>query len=394
MSNKKKEESSGKNVTICLNMIVRNEEVIIERCLNSVLGFVDYICICDTGSTDQTVKIIKDWIDKNKIPGEVNTAQWKNFSYNRTLSLNMAKSCFPEATYYLQLDADMKLVVSDNFNKNSLNAHAYMLYQKSPGSEYANYRLLNSKIDWTCKMRTHEYWCEPVEYRNKLTVKTITDPYIYDLGDGGFKSDKFTRDVKLCLEGLEEENLSEEDRLRYCYYLGVSYEGLEDYENSIIYYAKAKDSWPEQAFYARYRIGYCYEFIAWKEIGKDNVIKPEDKIKYFARAIGYYLNAWNFRPNRAETIYRITRIYRICEAYYLAFLFAKIGKDIEFPKQDTLFIESSVYNYLFDYELGIICDYIKEKREFGKIACKNVLRKKDVPEHHRKETEHNLKCYT
>jgi glycosyltransferase involved in cell wall biosynthesis len=44
---------------IILCMIVKNESKIIERIIKSVLQIVDEISICDTGSTDNTVEIIK-----------------------------------------------------------------------------------------------------------------------------------------------------------------------------------------------------------------------------------------------------------------------------------------------------------------------------------------------
>ena len=39
-------------IKICLTMIVKDEAKIIERCLSSVLDYIDYWIICDTGSTD------------------------------------------------------------------------------------------------------------------------------------------------------------------------------------------------------------------------------------------------------------------------------------------------------------------------------------------------------
>ena len=43
--------------TLCLNMIVKNESRIIHRLLNSVKDIIDCFCICDTGSTDNTVAV-------------------------------------------------------------------------------------------------------------------------------------------------------------------------------------------------------------------------------------------------------------------------------------------------------------------------------------------------
>ena len=44
-------------VTISLCMIVKNEEKILRRCLDSIKGLMDEIIIVDTGSTDNTRKI-------------------------------------------------------------------------------------------------------------------------------------------------------------------------------------------------------------------------------------------------------------------------------------------------------------------------------------------------
>ena len=45
--------------TLCLNMIVKNESKIITRLLESVLPIIDTYCICDTGSTDNTIEVIE-----------------------------------------------------------------------------------------------------------------------------------------------------------------------------------------------------------------------------------------------------------------------------------------------------------------------------------------------
>ena len=52
---------------ICLNMIVKNEEKIICRLLKSVLPLIDTYCICDTGSTDNTIEVIHEFCKQNGI---------------------------------------------------------------------------------------------------------------------------------------------------------------------------------------------------------------------------------------------------------------------------------------------------------------------------------------
>ena len=49
--------------TISLCMIVKNEEMNLKRCLDSVAGLVE-IVIMDTGSTDRTVEIASEYTSK------------------------------------------------------------------------------------------------------------------------------------------------------------------------------------------------------------------------------------------------------------------------------------------------------------------------------------------
>ena len=44
-------------ITVSLCMIVKNEEDILARCLDSLKGLMDEIIIVDTGSTDRTKEI-------------------------------------------------------------------------------------------------------------------------------------------------------------------------------------------------------------------------------------------------------------------------------------------------------------------------------------------------
>ncbi len=51
-------------ISISLCMIVKNEEEILERCLDSLKGLMDEIIIVDTGSTDNTKEIAQKYTDK------------------------------------------------------------------------------------------------------------------------------------------------------------------------------------------------------------------------------------------------------------------------------------------------------------------------------------------
>ena len=83
--------------TVCLNMIVKNESAIIARCLESVIPFIDYWVIVDTGSTDGTQAIIKKFMSAKKIPGKLYEKPWVDFAHNRNEAMKFAKNranCF------------------------------------------------------------------------------------------------------------------------------------------------------------------------------------------------------------------------------------------------------------------------------------------------------------
>ena len=51
--------------TFSLCMIVKDEEEVLSRCLNSLCDIMDEIIIVDTGSTDRTKEIAKKYTERN-----------------------------------------------------------------------------------------------------------------------------------------------------------------------------------------------------------------------------------------------------------------------------------------------------------------------------------------
>src|SRR5579871_1464094 len=109
---------------ICLNMIVKNEAHVIRRCLASVCPVIDCWVIVDTGSTDGTQQIVRDFFAARGIPGQLHERPWVDFAHNRSEALDLAKS---EADYSLIIDADDTLEVGPGFDRFSLTADSYMV---------------------------------------------------------------------------------------------------------------------------------------------------------------------------------------------------------------------------------------------------------------------------
>lgn len=365
---------SGEN-KICLTMIVKNESKIIERCMDSVKDIVDSISICDTGSTDDTVQIIEDYLQKNNIPGKVHHHEWENFGHNRTLSVQAAQEWLSdvgeklEETFLLLLDADMMLVITPHFTKTSLTADGYLMAQRNHSYNYYNTRLVRASLPWHCVGVTHEYWaCKAFSRESRLETLTIDDR-----DDGGSKSDKFERDVRMLTKGIEEEP----NNSRYVFYLATSYHCLSQYEEAIKWYENyiAMGGWFEEVWYAKYMIGTCYE-----SLGK------------WDQALAWYLNAFQSNSYRAEPLHQISKYYRMNGLYDLSYFFAKKGAQIPYPYNQSLFISFPVYDYLFDEELSISAYYTSYKDD-GFDAVNRLMLKKNIPYYIRDQAYHNVLYY-
>ena len=136
--------------TICLVMIVRNEAAVIRRCLESVKPLIDHWVICDTGSTDDTRRIIQETLAG--IPGELHDTPWVNFGHNRTIALQLARG---KADYHLLIDADMTLDTPADFRA-ALTEDAYMVRYTGP-TDYWVERLVSDRHEWEYVGAAHEY---------------------------------------------------------------------------------------------------------------------------------------------------------------------------------------------------------------------------------------------
>lgn len=335
---------------IVLILMVRNESKILERCLQSVEGVVDAFCVHDTGSTDTTVEIAKEFMKTRK--GCVTESVWQNFGHNRTLSFQAARDYVRdvlkwklEETYGLLLDADM-VFFSGTLRQQPLTEVGYSIVQKNGNLEYPNCRLVRLDYEWVCRGVTHEYWDGTTKGLSKAVC------YIDDRNDGGCKSDKFERDARLLEDGLAKEP----DNARYMFYLAQTYHSLGRWEDSKTMYKKRfkAGGWFEEQWYSLYMMAQCY-------------LSLKDPIKFEA----CMQKAYEFRPQRAESLYKLAKYFREKGENYKAYHYIQKGKSIPFPT-DSLFIEKDVYDGLFDYE-STICMYYTGGKSQGLRASMEYL---------------------
>lgn len=359
---------------IVLNMIVKNESKIVERCLDAA-AWVDAFVISDTGSTDDTVARIEAWGRRNGKPGQVARAAWKNFGHNRTVAIGQAKQwCLDEGwdltrTYLLFLDADMvfkgaclREVVGE--------ADVWDVRQQNPSIVYANLRVVRASVDIVCVCPTHEYY----DIRTPDVVRKIFEgAAIEDIGDGGSKDDKAQRDIRM----LEEALKTEPRNCRYWFYLANTYRDTHDYTKAIWAYKKRIEvgGWFEETYCAMVYKGDCHYVI-----------------KDYPHAIDSWLKAYSVDPERSEALVRLSIYYRTTSQHHTAMLFIDKGLRTPIPMERQLFLERPVYEHHFLYELSVCAFYVGQL-ERGLLACEMLLRMPSIPEAIRASVQNNIRFY-
>jgi tetratricopeptide (TPR) repeat protein len=332
------QEVEGDAPTLCLNMIVKNESRVIRRLLESVHKLLDCYCICDTGSTDDTIQIIEDFFKEKEIPGKVVQEPFRDFGYNRSFAL---QACNGMSDYAILLDADMILDIVD-FDKYKLrDADSFCLLQGNDSYYYQNMRIVRNNGLFKYVGVTHEHVAVPPGNHNVNIKKN--ELFIRDVGDGGSKSDKFERDIRLLLEGIKQEP----NNVRYHFYLANSYKDSQHFDEAIEYYKKriAMGDWEQEVWYSNYNIANIYEHLG--DMGN---------------AILYWLECYNLNPLRLENLHKIVRYYRVIGKCKTAKIFYDIAKAAlqsgKINKDSYLFLYNDAYTHLFDYEYTIIATYV------------------------------------
>jgi tetratricopeptide (TPR) repeat protein len=328
--------NNKKSNTLCLNMIVKNESLIITRLLDSVLSIIDCYCICDTGSTDNTVNVIIDYFTSKNIPGKIVNEPFKNFCHNRNFAL---QSCLGMSDFVLLLDADMILEIN-NFTKKILDTgDSFFIFQGNDNFFYQNLRILRNNGRYRYNGVTHEYIDTPENNKSILLSKDVI--FIRDIGDGGCKNNKFERDIQLLTEGIKNEP----NNARYHFYLANSYLDLNRYDEAITAYKKRIEfgGWKEEVWYSYYKIG-----IAYKNMNK------------LADAFYYWLEGYDYYPQRLEGLYEMIKHYRIHSKHKLANMFYEKALQVLNNNEDRsgyLFLHEHVYKSSLYYEYTIFSCY-------------------------------------
>ena len=322
-------KADGKTIGLC--MIVKNKAHVILRSLESVRPLVDYVLIEDTGSTDGTQAIIREWLDRVGLPGEVYDEPWRDFAYNRSHALARLREN-KGVDYAFMIDADDQLVVEAGFDvaalKESLSQDLYKVPLRYGLAHYQVAQICSNKREFRYRGVLHEFMEGP---REGVSSGTVAGFYILSGREGARSQDpeKYRKDAEV----LEQALQAEQDpflRSRYTFYLARSYRDAGEKEKALDNYLK------------RAKLGYWTEEVFESLYGAAELLKamgrPLDEV------IAMYLRASDAVLSRAEALHAASRLCRENNRFADGFEYALRGLKIPLPAAG-LFVQSWVYDY-------------------------------------------------
>ena len=354
------EVKDKKQPTICLTMIVKNESQVIRRCIDSVRDYINYWVIVDTGSTDGTQDLIKEIMAEYEIPGELHERPWVDFGHNRTESLNYSKD---KSDYRLIIDADDVLVVENPEVNPFLNIDKdfYKIKLRLGSLAYYRSQVIRGNQDWKYVGVLHEYLSGPEgvsleeDFLDGVEMHASVSGHNRDIKG----KDKYYNDALIFEKAIlttPKEDLPIDLERRYVFYMAQSYRDAGMNERSIEAYERRVDlgGWNEEVYISKY----------WVARQKQTIGKPDEEV------IDAYLKAWEYRPNRLESLYHLIKFLGSKKRYALAFALSSVGMKTG-PCSDILFVEDEIWKWRMPDEYSVLAYYNGNPEEALKTT--NIL---------------------
>lgn len=232
-------------------MIVKNEELVLKRCLNSIINCVDEIIIVDTGSKDHTKKIASEFTNL------IYDFNWIN-DFSKARNFAFSKANFD---YIMWLDADdvvseknqakllkLKETIKENIGQ------VYMKYNiafdefSNPTFSYYRERIFKKSFNPIWHEQIHEY----VECGGEKLISDIEIEHRKE------KTTEAKRNLKIFKQILKNEKTLN-PRMQYYYARELMYH--EKTQLAILNFnkfLKMKDGWSVNKLEACYELANCY----------------------------------------------------------------------------------------------------------------------------------------
>lgn len=343
-------------------LMVKNEaQVIEETLLPLVAADIRHITVLDTGSTDNTVQVTKNFFSHHHIKGRIYQEPFIDFATSRNRALELTEQCFPETSFILMCDAEWHLHHAEGLitfceqEKNN-NSPLYLVKIKMSSLEFTTARLFRASAKIRFKGVVHEV-------PEVATSLQIPDPIYFEVKSSlrGIEKSKrrWRQDAELLLNNYHKTP----DDPRTVFYLAQTYHCLGEIEKAYDFYHVREKlcGWDEENFITLFRLG-CLA---------DEMSKSSSSLSW-STAMEYFLKAYANRPSRIEPLVKIANHYW-SENIPTCYLFIRHAYDLPYPQQDILFIEKEMYDYT-RYEIMSRCAWYMGQYELGESATLLALK--------------------
>lgn len=363
---------------MALVMMVKNEEKRITVSFDSVKDYTDTFIILDTGSTDTTIEICREYCKKNNITLHLKEDPFVNFCYSRNILLDFADESLKKQRYLLQLDCNDEL-------RNHKELMNFMTTYRGPATgfylkqqwwtgnnmdSYFNIRMCKSHAKWRYKGVVHEYIIQEglsvKELRasgGKTTERLENIVLFQDRtldDDKSFK--RFFRDKEM----LFGEFLREPNDPRTLFYLAQTCGCLGNMQDAYKFYClrinNEEVGFIEEIYQAYFRLG---------EISQQLNHPWQESVEWYLKAYAH--------SQRAEPLIRLAEHYiqqnhfgEKKPDYMLAYMYASMACKLIFPLNQILFVDRRCYFYKRYHVLGVVAYHVQQYRE-GAEACVKAL---------------------
>jgi glycosyltransferase involved in cell wall biosynthesis len=272
-------------LSIC--MIVKNEALILERCLESTRAVADELIIVDTGSNDSTIQIAK------KYGAIIVSSEWKNdFSYSRNISIQHA-----QCEWILWIDADdiipQKSIPEINALKKEKANKVYGMVIKNQkpngtGSIFLQARMFPNHPSVFFEQSIHEQ-VMPSALRSGLKLintQIVIEHYGYS------DPDDIQKKAKRNISFLKKEIDKKQNDPVLIIEIADSYSILNDNKNAQYWYEQLIS---EPLFHKRFPI-----IVSQAYMGLGNICNCEEK---YGRGEQLFGKAQDLCPERTDTLY-------------------------------------------------------------------------------------------
>lgn len=328
-------------ITISLCMIIKNEEDVLERCLSSVQNCVDEIIIVDTGSSDRSVEIAKQFTDK------IFAYTWTdNFSDARNYAFSFATK-----DYCMWMDGDDVMLEKDQEAllslKQNLDDNVDVVMMKyNTGFDASGNVVFSYYRERLLKREKNFQWAGYIH--EAITPSGIIKYVDVAITHKKMKISDPNRNLRI-FENLMQEGKILSVREQFYYARELYYhKRFEDAIQQFTLFLNSQQGWLENCIDACQIRAYCYY-----ETGDENA------------ALASLLESFRYDVPRAEILCDIGKHFFDRGAYLQAIYWYESALKCTRHDESGAFVQTDCYEFIPCLQLCVCYDRIGEKE----LAC-------------------------